>query len=478
MSIIIQYIEHHAAANPSKPAIILPDRFVTYGMVQSGTASAQTVIDDLKLDPSRPVGLLIDNPSRHMIIALALMKSGFAYSALRADLLDASLNAGIETVITDAPLPLEPRRRGIFLDDKWFTRADARPRPACAIPNTRIVRIAFSSGSTGRPKASAYSHRAVCERLLTLTAAGIGGHERVMSAYAMSGPGFQQALHTLMLGNTICFAPLADLLPHLSLFQVDEMRGSVSQIQFILAAQIAAGRPSSLKSVWAGGAYLNASLATDIRDAFRCNVVNPYAAVETGLIGVASGELLARRPQHGNSFSIVADVQIVDESGRMAAPGAEGRISVRSGGMAWPYQGVLDESRDPEGEHWIYPGDLGRIDQHGLLVVTGRADEVINMGGAKFDPEMIEEMLRRHPGVGEVAVLRMIGKDGGQEAWAVVKSDQELTCDELNAWITARSQGEALTFCLARLEHTREIPRTAAGKIARNELRRQLAQNA
>ena len=105
MSIIIQYIEHHAAASPSKPAIILPDRIATYGMVQSGIASAQAVIVDLKLDPERPVGLMIDNPSRHMIVALALMKSGFAIASLRPDLLEAASVAGIDTVIVDGPLP-------------------------------------------------------------------------------------------------------------------------------------------------------------------------------------------------------------------------------------------------------------------------------------------------------------------------------------------------------------------------------------
>lgn len=476
MSIFLQYIEHHATANPSKPAMILPDRVATYGMVQSGIASTQNVIDDLKLDPTRPVGVLIDTPSRHVIVSLALMKSGFAVCALRPDLLDASLSAGIETVITDTPLPLDPRRRGVFMDEKWFTRADARPRPSRLVPNTRIVRVAFSSGSTGRPKASAYSHRAVCERLLTLTAAGIGVNERIMSAYAMSGPGFQQAMQTLMLGRTICFAPLADLLPQLSLFRVDELRGSVSQIRRILAAQIDAGMPATLKSVAAGGAYLNADLAADIRNAFRCNVVNTYSAVETGVIGVASGELLAQRPQRGNCFNIVADVQIVDENSGPVPHGAEGRIRVRSSGLAWPYQGVLDESRDPEGENWIYPGDLGRIDEDGLLVVTGRADEVINLGGAKFDPEVIEDMLCRHPGVDEVAVIRMVGEDGGHEAWGIVKSGKALTRDELNAWLTARSQGESLAFHLSRVEQINEIPRTAAGKVARNELRRKLVQ--
>ena len=65
------------------------------------------------------------------------------------------------------------------MDEKWFTRTDAKVRSIHPISNQRVVRIAFTSGSTGRPKAIAYSHRTVCERLLTLTAAGIGGSERI-----------------------------------------------------------------------------------------------------------------------------------------------------------------------------------------------------------------------------------------------------------------------------------------------------------
>lgn len=476
MSVIIQYIEHHAVASPSRPAIILTDRVVTYGMVRSGIASVQCVLDDLKLEPLKPVGLLIDNPGRHMIIALALMKSGFAVASLRKDLLDAARCAGIETVIADAPLPFEPGRRAVFMDEKWFMRTEARVRPVSSLPDNRIVRVAFTSGSTGRPKAVAYSQRSLCARNLRLVWAGVGAEQRIMSAYGMSGPGFQQALQTLMTGRTICFAPVGDLLPHLTLFLADELRGSVGQIRHILGAQLAAGQPSTLKTVSAGGAYLDAGLASEIRDAFRCDVINPYSAVETGLIGLASGTLLAARPQRGNCFNIVADVQIVSESGEVVPQGAEGRIRVRSSGMAWPYQGELHESRDPEGDHWIYPGDLGRIDEGGLLVVTGRADEVINIGGAKFDPEVIEDLLRRHPGIGDIAVLRMIGEDGGHEAWAFVTGAQGVTCDDLNSWIAARAQGEALSMHITRVEPTNEIPRTAAGKVARNELRRRFVQ--
>ncbi len=125
MSIMISYIEHHAAASPSKPAIILPDRVATYGMVKSAIASAQCVLDDLKLDPSRPIGLLIDNPSRHMILALALLKSGFTSASLRPDLLEAAVNAGIETIIVDGPgEQVDTRRRSIFMDEKWFRYAN------------------------------------------------------------------------------------------------------------------------------------------------------------------------------------------------------------------------------------------------------------------------------------------------------------------------------------------------------------------
>ncbi len=79
--------------------------------------------------------------------------------------------------------------------------------------------------------------------------------------------------------------------------------------------------------------------------------------------------------------------------------------------------------------------------------------------------------MRHHPLIGEVAVVRMPGRDGTQEAWAFVAGKVDVTCDALNAWIAARAQGETLSFYVSRLERINEIPRTSAGKVARSELR-------
>ena len=64
-------------------------------------------------------------------------------------------------------------------------------------------------------------------------------------------------------------------------------------------------------------------------------------------MALASGELLMSRSRRGNCFNIVADVQIIAETGEIAESGAEGRIRVRSGGMAWPYEGGLTKAAIP-----------------------------------------------------------------------------------------------------------------------------------
>lgn len=74
--------------------------------------------------------------------------------------------------------------------------------------------------------------------------------------------------------------------------------------------------------------------------------------------------------------------------------------------MAWPYSADLVETDAVKGDGWFYPGDIGRLDPDGPLIVTGRADEVINCGGVKFTPEIVEENIRRHPKL-RIAVVRM-----------------------------------------------------------------------
>ena len=117
---------------------------------------------------------------------------------------------------------------------------------------------------------------------------------------------------------------------------------------------------------------------------------------------------------------------------------------------------------------WYFTGDLGRLDEDGMLYLAGRKKLLIEVGGYKVDPIEVQDVVEAHPGVAEAIVLGVPGKVEGEElvkAVAVPSGD----CDER----------ELIAFCRERLanfkvpkqiEFRDEIPKSPLGKVLRKYL--------
>ena len=116
---------------------------------------------------------------------------------------------------------------------------------------------------------------------------------------------------------------------------------------------------------------------------------------------------------------------------------------------------------------WYHTGDMGRLDADGDLWVEGRVDDMIITGGENVHPLEIEDVLARHPGVREVAVVGAPDDRLGTRVVAVVVG--EATAEELDAHCLASE--------LARFKRPREyrfvetLPKSPSGKILRRMLR-------
>jgi O-succinylbenzoic acid--CoA ligase len=126
--------------------------------------------------------------------------------------------------------------------------------------------------------------------------------------------------------------------------------------------------------------------------------------------------------------------------------------------------GVADE------DGWLHTGDLGRIDEEGFLYVTDRLGDMIVSGGENVLPTEVEEVLLRHPGVADAAVIGRADAEWQEAVTAVVvlRGDAEVSADELRS----HCGGELAGFKVPkRVEFVAELPRTASGKLMRRELR-------
>ena len=118
---------------------------------------------------------------------------------------------------------------------------------------------------------------------------------------------------------------------------------------------------------------------------------------------------------------------------------------------------------------WMASGDLGRFDDEGYLYIVDRKKDMVVSGGANVFPAEIEEVIARHPGVLEVAVVGVPHETWGERCtrWVVPVPGRELDLAELEALCERDLAGykRPKSFELAS-----ELPKTGAGKILKRVL--------
>jgi O-succinylbenzoic acid--CoA ligase len=198
--------------------------------------------------------------------------------------------------------------------------------------------------------------------------------------------------------------------------------------------------PSSFRAILLGGS----TLPTDV----PANVVTTYGMTETGSGVVYDGVALDG-----------VDVKIVD-----------GEIVVRGPMLLRCYRSVDGEldPRDPDG--WFATGDGGSLDAGGRLVVDGRLSDMIITGGENVWPAPVEEALRAHPGVADVAVAGRADPDWGERVVAFVIPSAPASPPSL-ADLRATVKEVLPAFCAPKeLVLVDALPRTAIGKVRRRAL--------
>jgi acyl-CoA synthetase (AMP-forming)/AMP-acid ligase II len=157
---------------------------------------------------------------------------------------------------------------------------------------------------------------------------------------------------------------------------------------------------------------------------------------------------------------------------------AMGEIVGHSATMMNGYHGLPEATRDAEwfdasGKRFIRTGDMGRFDADGFLVLMDRRKDMLISGGLNIYPSDLEEVLRQHPQVADVAVVGVASQRWGETPVAFVvpaagaNIDEDTVCD----WANARL-GKAQR--LAAVQFTGTLPRSEVGKVLKRHLREQL----
>ena len=168
------------------------------------------------------------------------------------------------------------------------------------------------------------------------------------------------------------------------------------------------------------------------------------------------------------------DVKVADETGVERTADEVGELWIRGPHVCKGYWGRPEETAraiTPEG--WLRTGDLATCDAEGYYTIVGRLKDVIISGGENIYPAEVESALSAHPAVGEVALIGAPDEKWGEVAWAVVvpRHGQPLDPDALLGFVTERLARYKLPRRI--LVQCEPLPKTAAGKIDKQALKRQ-----
>ncbi|HEX5139762.1 MAG TPA: AMP-binding protein, partial [Dehalococcoidia bacterium] len=164
------------------------------------------------------------------------------------------------------------------------------------------------------------------------------------------------------------------------------------------------------------------------------------------------------------------DLRIVDPTGSQCSPGDAGEIVVRGPTVTPGYLNRREESARALRDGWLHTGDIGYVDEAGYLYVLDRRDDLIVSGGENVYPAQIEAVLQSHPAIAEAGVYGVADARWGQVPVAAVVlrpglvTTPEALIEHCRAHLAAYKTPASIVFAEA-------LPRNAAGKLLRSELR-------
>ncbi len=222
---------------------------------------------------------------------------------------------------------------------------------------------------------------------------------------------------------------------------------------------------SSLKAVPASGSALPGDLAIRFMDEFGDVLYNLYGSTEVAWATIATPQELREAPGTAGSAPRGTVLKILDDDGRPLPPGKTGRIFVANEML---FEGYTGGGGKDVVEGMMSTGDVGHLDEKGRLFVEGRDDEMIVSGGENVFPAEVEDLLARHKGVAEVAVIGVDDEQYGQRLKAFVVTDGgKVTEDELKKYVKSNLAGYKVP---REIEFIDELPRNATGKVLKREL--------
>jgi acyl-coenzyme A synthetase/AMP-(fatty) acid ligase len=332
------------------------------------------------------------------------------------------------------------------------------------VEGDRIARIVRTSGTTGRPKAIVMSH--ACQQEIVIRNGGRLPRDILLNPISLCLYNLAvRAVYVRVIGilqnaGTVIFGREDHVHQMLSSGTVNHAMFTVGDMERIVttATPPPLGHRLHIELV---GAQVSRQLRQLIRERLTPHFSTRYSSNETNMISAPDDDGVG-------TLCPGADVRIVDDAGLDCPAGAIGFIRVRTETMASGYfdDPALTAATFIDG--WYNTNDVGYMPAPGKLVVLGRADDLLNIGGVKVPPAPLEEQIKRIPGVTDAVLLSIETTNAVNLLLAAVETSSEQPPADLTERVNAILARYVRHFELMPL---RWFPRTGTGKVQRHEIK-------
>ncbi|OLS16734.1 MAG: Long-chain-fatty-acid--CoA ligase FadD13 [Candidatus Heimdallarchaeota archaeon LC_3] len=339
--------------------------------------------------------------------------------------------------------------------------------------------ILFTGGTTGLPKGAVLSHRLIFwNSVNTITSWGIRPDDIQPLMFPLFHTGGWNVLFVPFyhMGGTNIL--MGDFNPERTLEVIEKFKCSLvigvpTVFQMIAESEMfSKANLSSVRVFISGGAPCPLSIMEKYwkrQKEFKMG----YGLTEVGPNNFYLPEKDIKRKPLSVGFPVFhCDMKLVDDENNTVSQGSIGELCLRGPHIFSGYWDDLDETNKTiDSNGWVHTGDLAKKDEEGFYYIVDRKKDMYISGGENIFPVEVEEVIYKHPDILEVAVFGIPNEKWGEVGVAAIatKSGNKISDDELK---------QLLEDKLARYKHPKyfqyykELPKSAAGKILRREVKK------
>jgi acyl-CoA synthetase (AMP-forming)/AMP-acid ligase II len=471
---ILDPILSQCRINPAMPALCAPGTplpVVSYGRLAGLIDGVAHRAQLHALKPGMVVAILCGDPILHAVLVLGLTRLGIVTLSARDARLPAECD--IAAVITDVAQPFENAARVLVADKSWLT-ADVEFAAPSACPSDQPCRIILTSGTTGDAKGVSLSHQMIFERVALHGFAFGAAWPRHTRIFCDLGPstslGFLFMIDTLMRGGMFVFrgADASQTMQSFGLYRVEAMIASPAGLaEFVDYYERSPAFTSPFDLIITAGSLLPRPLSERVRTRLGSNLMSLYGSTEASMVATAPAHAITGEPNAVGHLLPGVTVQATDPASRPLPAGQKGLLRIRTERMATGYVGASAQSHSAFRDGWFHPEDIGAVTADNMLLVFGRDNAVINLGGDKLNPETIEQAMLACPGVLDAAAFSAPNALGVEELRVAVVADGRFDESLFRQHSSRVVPAERMPSKILRVQ---ALPRNAAGKLDRMRL--------